>query len=68
MEDFQLRVVDEHRELDGKLSKLRSFFAAPGFQALPELEQWRLKQQEIHMRAYRDILAARIRAFGGEAA
>jgi len=54
------RVVDEKRELDEKLSKLKMFLAGDIFSTLPSREQFRLKRQSEVMQEYSNILLERI--------
>lgn len=65
MQPHQQRVVDEKRELDEKLERLRAFCSEVGgiFDSLPTEEKQRLTEQEIHMAAYSDVLGRRIAAF-----
>jgi hypothetical protein len=66
MSPHQQRVVDEHRELRIKLAALAGFIdSSTVFPTLDALEQTRLRQQELVMDAYADILAERIGAFNG---
>jgi hypothetical protein len=59
----QQRVLDEKGELDGRLSKLREFFATPTFEALDADERDRLTRQSQVMGEYSLILNERIGAF-----
>jgi len=59
-EGFKQRVEDERRELDGRLSKLSAFIATDIFGKLPVNEQVRLKEQQLYMRAYADVLGHRL--------
>lgn len=65
MQPHQQRVVDEKRELDEKLERLRAFCSDVGgiFDSLPAEEKQRLTEQERHMAAYSDVLGRRIAAF-----
>lgn len=63
MEPHQLRVVEEKKELDEKLSKLSSFLQTQIFASLPEAEQIRLNRQENIMKEYAGILGERINNF-----
>ena len=63
MEAYQLRVVDERRELCDKITKLQTFLASDKLKTLPEDEQSRLKMQCHAMCLYAEILSARIAAF-----
>lgn len=60
---YQLRVVDEKRELDEKLTKLLSFFQTPMFDNLNEAERSRLRNQARFMDGYAAVLQERITAF-----
>lgn len=59
----QLRVVDEKRELDEKLTKLLNFFQTPMFDNLDEAERSRLRNQARFMDGYAAVLQERIAAF-----
>lgn len=64
----QQRVIDEKRELDDKLVKLRTFIdGSPVFSGLPVTDQSHLKSQLAVMEVYSCILADRIARFGGAA-
>lgn len=64
MQPHQQRVVDEKKELDDKLNKLKAFIEAnPIFKALPEDERGRLGRQFDVMAEYSSILSQRIVAF-----
>lgn len=63
MEEHQARVVTEKAELDGKIERLRTFFAGETFNGLPQAEQRRLRRQEAIMGLYSDVLDERIIAF-----
>lgn len=64
----QQRVLDEKRELDEKLVKLRTFIdGSPVFSGLPVTDQSHLKSQLAVMEVYSCILADRIARFGGAA-
>ena len=69
MEPHQQRVVDEQKELEGRLIKLRQFIGehpgevGPIFATLPPMEQVRMILQAHYMSAYNDILKDRIAAF-----
>lgn len=67
MEDYQLRVIEEKRELDERLARLDAFFEQPGFFSLGRLEQDRMKRQAGYMRAYSSTLRDRIADFEGGA-
>ena len=61
MQSYQLRVIDEKKELDSKLQKLHTFLGSP----LPiEKEEFvRLCRQANIMFQYSQILEERIEAF-----
>lgn len=61
--DYQQRVRDEKKELDGKLAALLTFFQDPIFEALPEAERSRLRNQARFMDGYAAVLGERIAAF-----
>lgn len=64
MLEFQKRVVDEKRELDEKIKKLREFIGSSlVFGKLDYAEQWRLTTQHHIMIQYSALLGARITAF-----
>jgi hypothetical protein len=63
MEDFQLRVVDEKRELDVKVQKLHMFMMSYRFEKLPQPEKDRLERQHIAMCQYSGVLGERINGF-----
>lgn len=64
MKKFQQRVIDEKKELDGKLNRLKAFFDTKLFNELPSAEQSRLRRQLLAMTKYSRILEERIIAFG----
>lgn len=63
MQPFQQRVVDEKKELDEKIAKLKAFWDNPVFPTLPEVERVRLERQFDVMEEYSSILAERIANF-----
>ncbi len=63
IQPHQQRVLDEKRDLDARLEKLRAFFGNPTFGMLPEDEQHLLIRQSEVMAQYSSILEARIAAF-----
>ena len=63
MQEYQKRVVDEAKELKGRLDKLYDFIGSSMFTLLASDEQARLGAQEVAMRLYLDTLNARIAAF-----
>lgn len=64
MQSHQQRVVDEKKELDEKLDRLKAFIeAGPVFKTLHEDERGRLGRQFDVMAEYSSILSQRIAAF-----
>jgi len=63
MDDFRERVVEEKRELDGKLQRLEAFIAGKAFDAINPGEQNRLVRQRDAMCDYSGILGDRIANF-----
>lgn len=64
MEPHQERVVNEKKELDEKLDKLKAFIdTSPTFKGLHEDERGRLNRQFDVMAEYSSILSQRIEAF-----
>lgn len=63
LEPHQLRVLEEHEELDERLRKLMNFMGNPQFNDLPDAEKDLLRQQSEHMQAYASVLEKRINAF-----
>lgn len=63
-EPHQQRVVDEHRELGEKLSKLNAFLASsPIFASLDKVDRNLLEIQQSLMESYHKILWHRICRF-----
>jgi hypothetical protein len=64
MQPHQQRVVDEKKELDEKLDKLKAFIETSSiFKSLPVDERDRLGRQFDVMAEYSSILSQRIAAF-----
>lgn len=64
MQAHQQRVVDEKKELDEKLDKLKAFIeSSPTFKGLHADERGRLGRQFDVMAEYLSILSQRIDAF-----
>ena len=64
MQPHQQRVVDEKKELDEKLDKLKAFIETNSiFTSLPTDERGRLEKQFDVMAEYSSILSQRIAAF-----
>ncbi len=60
------RVIEEHEDLDGKITRLSAFIGTQAFGSLPRTDQWLLREQLSAMKAYLAILIARIRRFTPE--
>ena len=65
MEAYQLRVIEEKKDLDHKIEKLHKWMMLPAFDKLPELERDRLMRQHIAMSQYSGVLGERINGFTG---
>ena len=63
MEDYQQRVIEEHKQLDDKLVKLGIFISREAFKVLPEEERDRMLRQQRYMKRYSEVLAERIAEF-----
>ena len=64
MHEFQIRVINEKKELDEKINKLKDFIINnPIFKTLLKEEQSRLNKQYDIMVEYSKILSERINAF-----
>lgn len=64
MQPHQQRVVDEKKELDEKLDRLKAFIDTnPIFKTLPDDERKRLRRQFDAMAEYSSILSQRVAAF-----
>lgn len=61
--DYQLRVIEEYRELHERLEKLSAFTDTPYFHELPDVERALLDQQGLTMAAYGLVLSKRIMLF-----
>ena len=53
-------------DLDERLGRLFAFFQTQTFEALPEAERSRLRNQARFMDGYSAVLQERIAAFGGQ--
>jgi hypothetical protein len=62
MKPYQERVVQEKKELDERMERLRQFIGTDAFDALDHDEQVRLEKQLDVMHDYSGILAERIAA------
>ena len=63
MEDFQQRVIEEHKELDQRLDKLQAFRGSAQFRILPREDQVLLNRQAVCMEGLLEVLAERIKRF-----
>lgn len=63
MEDFQVRVVEEKKELDGKITRLSAFIFSDKFASVLKEEQERMERQLYVMMNYSRCLKDRIAAF-----
>jgi hypothetical protein len=60
---FQERVIEEKKELDDKIEKLKQFFNTAIYQNLPKDERRRLSRQYTYMEGYSNVLKERIDNF-----
>lgn len=58
--DFKQRVELEWKALNENLTKLTAFISLPAFVGLPVNEQVRLKEQQLFMHGYADVLRHRM--------
>ena len=63
MADYQVRVVEEKKELDNKVEKLNVFIGSDKFDAVGIDEQNRMRNQLSAMVDYSNILGERIENF-----
>uniref|UniRef100_A0A6M3KZ55 Uncharacterized protein n=1 Tax=viral metagenome TaxID=1070528 RepID=A0A6M3KZ55_9ZZZZ len=64
MEDYQKRVIEEKKELDSKIERLRAFMASDYFNnGIPSDEQKRMRRQELIMELYSEVLSDRMEHF-----
>lgn len=63
MEAYQQRVIDEAKELSGRITKLDLFIGSPLFESLDPAEQFRLRTQISVMHVYASILEERVQNF-----
>lgn len=61
--DWQVRVVEEHDQLNERINKLIDFTKTDTFKNLPSSEQNRMIRQRIIMRQYLEVLKERIQNF-----
>lgn len=66
LQSHQQRVVDEQRELAGRMDKLTGFIGGPKWNAVTRAERSRLVRQLSAMEQYDRVLLERIGAFGEE--
>ena len=60
---YQQRVIDEKKELDAKIAKLKEFCLTSIFDDLPSRDKILLTEQEGHMVNYSGVLWQRIIRF-----
>ncbi len=65
LQDWQIRVIEEHEELLGKINRLTNFFGTGAYATMTIPEAALLRRQLGHMQAYLDVLSARIDVFLG---
>jgi hypothetical protein len=63
MEAYQERVVEEKKDLDGKIERLDTFIRSDKFGELLIDERQRMRWQKTLMELYSDVLEARIDDF-----
>ena len=63
MQEFQQRVIEEKKELDSKLNKLKDFMHSEQYAQLDSTNQGLLMVQQVAMENYSDALARRIEMF-----
>ena len=63
MEDWQQRVVDEAKDLGGKLDRLTAFFNTEAFAKLEAEARSLMREQAVHMQGYLRTLQDRIERF-----
>ena len=63
MEQYQIRVMEEKKELDAKIDKLAAFIKTAQFSELTDEHRGLLVQQLRAMRVYTDILGERVELF-----
>lgn len=63
MEPYQQRVVEEKRQLDERLTNLKTFFGTALFSSLDGVAAGHLTRQAAAMQTYSDVLGERIAAF-----
>lgn len=65
-ENFEIRLIKEHKELSEKFRKLEQFLVSKKFSELSDLEKQLLHEQVGHMKGYRGVLSERIAYYAGE--
>lgn len=63
MEEFNLRILEETKELAKKLNALNSFFATETFYKLSRVEKDLLYDQNVHMTRYIQTLGKRLELY-----
>lgn len=63
MKDWQERVVQESKDLDDKIVKLKAMICSDRFEALQDMDQRLLVQQLAVMKQYASVLKVRIQRF-----
>lgn len=63
MEDWQKRVVQESKDLDEKIVKLKAMICSDRFETLQDMDQRLLVTQLSSMKDYASVLKARIQRF-----
>ena len=63
MKDYQLRVIEEKKQLDGKTERLESFCYSDKFKEVKYQERILLTEQCVVMKRYSMILNERISLF-----
>lgn len=63
LEPYQQRVIDEKKDLDGKIKRLDAFVNSEKFPTLAKEERERMDRQFFIMQQYSEVLGERIAAF-----
>lgn len=63
LEPYQLRMIEEEKQLFEKLDTLIGFIASSKFDGLEEKDKDLLEQQGVHMGRYLEVLRERIKRF-----
>lgn len=64
---FRDRLVEELTQLNDRIGHLEAFILTNLFDDLDDIERKALREQCGHMRAYRDVLSARVSRLCGDA-